>query len=130
MGQVYEGKCPLCNYEQQFFLGGGMMSVNLEMSAGVLPEDEQAVLRQMKERQEIARFNVENFIVECPECHKITGKTIIEVAGKDGRRHIFGEHCDSCGKRLRIHWNNTEEELKCPKCQEGILLFGEAGLWD
>ena len=92
MGQVYEGKCPLCNYEQQFFLGGGMMSVNLEMSAGVLPEDEQAVLRQMKERQEIARFNVENFIVECPECHKITGKTIIEVAGKDGRRHILEQY--------------------------------------
>lgn len=130
MGNVYGGKCPLCGYEQQFFLGGGMMSINLEMSAGALPEDEQATLKRMKERQVIARFNVENFIVECPDCHKIMGKTIIEVEGKDGSRHIFGEHCDSCGKRLRIHWDNTEAELQCPKCQEGIIIFEEEGLWD
>lgn len=130
MGKVYEGKCPLCNYKQQFFLGGGMMSINLEMSAGALPEDEQATLKGMTDRQEVARFNVENFIVECQECHKIMGKTIIEVTGTDGGHHIFGEHCDSCGKRLKVHWNNTEEKLKCPKCQEGMVVFEEKGLWD
>lgn len=35
MGRIYEGRCPLCDYEQQFFLEGGLMSINLEMSAGV-----------------------------------------------------------------------------------------------
>lgn len=130
MGNVYGGKCLLCAYKQQFFLGGGMMSINLEMSAGALPEDEQATLKAMIDHQAVAHFNVENFIVECPDCHKITAKTIIEVERTDGKRHIFGEYCNSCGKKLRIHWDNTEAELQCPRCQKGILIFEEEGLWD
>lgn len=130
MGRIYRGSCSLCGYEKRLFLEGGLMSVNLEASALVLPEEEQNILKEMREGQEIVRFHVENYLVECLQCQEIMGKTIIEVIDKSDKRHIFGEHCGSCKKKLKIYRKNAEAEPKCPKCQKGTILFEEEGLWD
>ena len=99
MGRVYEGRCPECGYHRELFLGGGMMSVNLELSSGVLPSHEQDMIRGMRDRKEIAGFHVENYLVECPNCQEIMGNTMIEVTDQRGDRHVFGQYCGSCGKR-------------------------------
>lgn len=130
MGRIFGGKCPCCGYKQQFYLEGGLMSVNLQMSAGVLPEEEQNVLNGMIESQEVAGFHVENYIAECGNCHGMTGKTVIRVEDKDGRQHIFGQKCSQCGKRMKIYWENVGADITCPECREGVLAFEEEGLWD
>ncbi len=130
MGRVYEGRCPECGYHRELFLGGGMMSVNLELSSGVLPSHEQDMIREMRDRKEIAGFHVENYLTECPNCQEIMGNTMIEVTDQRGDRHVFGQHCGSCGKKLEIHRENAKAPLTCPKCREGIMVFDECGLWD
>lgn len=130
MGRIYGGKCPRCGYKQQFYLEGGLMSVNLQMSAGVLPEEEQKTLYGMIESQEVSSYHVENYIAACGDCHSMTGKTIIQVEDKDGRPYIFGRKCGQCGKQMEIYWENTQSEIICPECNEGVLVFQEEGLWD
>ena len=130
MGTIYEGICPHCNYHKELYLEGGLMSVNLEASAMVLPENEQSELQQMREKDEIARFQVANYLVECKKCREIMGKTIVEVTDKKDRDHIFGEYCSFCGKRLKIYRENAGAQVKCPKCREDMMVFEEEGLWD
>ncbi len=130
MGRVYEGRCPECGYHQELFLGGGMMSVNLEISSGVLPAHEQEMIRGMRDRKEIAGFHVENYLAECSSCQEITGKTLIEVTDQQETRHIFGEYCSSCGKKLEIYRENEKAAVTCPRCRQGILTLEECGLWD
>ena len=68
--------------------------------------------------------------VECPNCQEIMGNTMIEVTDQRGDRHVFGQYCGSCGKKLEIHRENEKAPLTCPKCREGIMVFDECGLWD
>lgn len=130
MGRIYGGKCPCCGYKQQFYLEGGLMSVNLQMSAGVLPEEEQKILYGMMESREIAGYHVENYIAECGDCHRMIGKTMILIEDQDGRQHIFGQKCSQCGKTMKVYWENVGDEITCPECGEGVLIFEEEGLWD
>ena len=106
------------------------MSVNLQMSAGVLPGEEQKILNEMIQNQEIASYHVENYIAECGECHSMIGKTVIQVEDREGRTHVFGRKCAQCGKQMKIYWENAESEIICPKCNVGVLVFEEEGLWD
>lgn len=60
----------------------------------------------------------------------MTGKTIIDVVDQNGKEYVFGQHCDCCGKKLRIYRENVNASLKCPECQKGMISFEETGLWD
>lgn len=130
MGTVYRGKCPLCGYTQQFFLGGGLMSINLEMSMEALPDRERAGVKKMMEQQEICDFHVENHITECPECGELMGKMIIRITGHDGKQYVFGWKCNHCGKPVKIYCEQEEAKVKCPECHKGVLALEQTGLWD
>lgn len=130
MGRIYEGKCPLCGYEQEFFLEGGLMSINLEMCAEALPEAEQKQVKALIEQNEVSNFRIENYITECRSCRKMTGKTIIDITAPDWKKYVFGQHCKECGKKLKIYRGNVDATLKCPECRKGILDFEHTGLWD
>ena len=130
MGRIFGGKCPCCGYKQQFYLEGGLMSVNLQMSAGVLSEEEQKILYGMMESREVAGYHVENYIAECVDCHRMEGRTLIQIEDQDGRQHILGQKCSQCGKKMKVYWENVGAEITCPECSEGVLIFEEEGLWD
>lgn len=130
MGTVYRGKCPLCGYTQQFFLGGGLMSVNLEMSMEALADKEKADVKRMIGQKAIRSFHVENHIVECRECSELMGKTIIQITDQDGKQYVFGQQCSHCGKPVKIYEENAEAGLECPDCHKGVLVMEETGLWD
>ncbi len=130
MGVVYRGTCPHCGYTRRFFLGGGLMSVNLEMSMEALTDQEREDVRGIVDRQEIRNFHVENYMVECRGCSELTTKTIIQITGQDGKQRIFGQKCSHCGKPVKIYWENAEATLKCPDCHKGVVGLEETGLWD
>ncbi len=130
MGIIYKGSCPECGYETKFFLGGGMLSINLKRSAAVLPEEEQKQITNLSERDSIQEFFVENKMTECKGCKTLESRTIIDITEINGTTHRYGDICCRCRDRLTVYEQGAEGEYICPKCHQGILMFSEEGLWD
>lgn len=130
MGIIYKASCPECGYETKFFLGGGMLSINLKRSASVLPEDEQEQIAALSDNDRIKDFLVENKMTECKGCKTMESRTIIDVTEINGKVHRFGDLCSRCNKSLIVYEQGAEGEYICPKCYQGVLVFSEEGLWD
>lgn len=130
MGIIYKASCPKCGYETKFFLGGGMLSINLMRSASVLSEKEQEQIAVLSESGRIKDFLVENRMTECKECKTMESRTIIDVTEKNGELHRFGSLCGRCNTALTVYEQGADGEYMCPKCHQGLLMFSEEGLWD
>ncbi len=130
MGIIYKASCPECGYETKFFLGGGMLSINLKRSATVLPEEEQKLIAALSDHDRIKDFLVESRMTECKRCETIESRTVIDVTEINGAIHRFGDICRICNNRLTVNEQGAEGEYMCPECHHETLLFSEEGLWD
>lgn len=130
MGTIYRASCPDCGYESEFYLGGGLLSINLKRSASVLPEEEKNILFTLINEDRIKDFNVENRITWCRECKKMESRTVIDVTEKNGTLQRFGGLCGVCRNKLTVYEGGAEEHIVCPQCGHGDLEFLEEGLWD
>lgn len=137
MGTLYRATCPECSYEQQFYLGSGLNSMDLFRSIRGLDQAEQTKIKNMHENGEIFCFSVENKLTRCRHCdifEQLKDKVIITITDQSQHHHNFGHQCNSCGDKLEIYEEQQVAEkthaVICPKCGEGFLIFHKAGLWD
>lgn len=136
MGILYEAACPACDYKRSFCLGSGLGGRDLVRSIRALEPEQQAQILQMQERKEIFDFSAENRLVRCSHCPSSQGlmeKTIVTITDMNRRQHVFGDRCRFCGNVLEIYEEQVaekEDEVVCPKCGKGFLIFSRAGFWD
>lgn len=73
MGTIYKAACPKCEYEEEFYLGGGLMSIDLLCNLRFLDRVEQDEIRKMKSEGNISNFVVENKLTACIHCDALRG---------------------------------------------------------
>lgn len=135
MGIIYKAVCPECDYQEEFYLGGGLFSMELLGNIDTLSEEEQKKIKQLEDSGEIKRFFIEKELTQCIHCKKLKPleeKTIIKIMDKRGKTFIFGNYCSSCGNKLQIHEkvDENKDKLICPDCGTAFLRFDRVGRWD
>jgi len=130
MGTLYSGLCETCGYGKELHLGGGLRSINLEVNAMALPENEREKLLLMAQRKEIKQFVAENYAAVCSKCHTLVEKTVIDITDIVDLQYTFGEDCKVCGNKLRLYRDIEKDKIKCPKCKGSGISLTPIGHWD
>lgn len=138
MGKLYRASCPLCGYEEEFPLGGGLLSANLLQCMRALPKEEQEQVKKLHDCGEVLHFSAEQKLTRCIHCHsfgQLNARLMIEITDGEQQHHVFGNRCDHCNHKLEVYeaeqllTENTKASL-CPSCGKKALSFQTVGFWD
>lgn len=130
MGTIYQTACPVCRYQTQLHLEGGLNSINLKRSISILEENEKEKINEMIERNEVAGFHIENQIGICDRCRSLKDNTIIEVWDTTGKNYLFHNFCEECGSIMKLEKYTPDIQVDCPRCGKAVMEFVPIGLWD
>ena len=134
MGILYECKCPSCQYEEQFAVGGGRNDWNEKNALMVFPEDAQEKIKNFINAHDNARCLINRKIAKGVSGGEevLTLATEIKVVEGDKELQTFVNYRDSLEGPVR-EYNEDEllaEKISCPKCNGADLEFKMTGFWD
>jgi hypothetical protein len=132
MGYGFKLRCKTCDYEENFFLGTGVMYYPLIKIIEEVIKDKKA-RKEIKEILEQHKVNEHNFgyeIFRCEDCGKLYRKFNIELYYDEGKVYKCEYKCTKCRKTLKVINDLKMDNETCPKCRKQALKQEEWILWD
>lgn len=130
MGNVYDVKCPQCEYSARLYLGGGLNSIKLPYLLKHLNDEGRGKLKMLNEYG-LRYATGSNLLVRrccCSEGAPIYEAFTVNATDKDGTAHTLGLICDKCGRALEVL--DIKKSVLCPLCNKADLEVKIAGHWD
>ncbi len=143
MGDSYRFKCRKCDFEKEFFIGGGILTEDYwneteaaekNLKKRVLQGDYGDHLKRIiSGNEKDYRFMCHEELYQCLECRQfsvIREKRIIYNERIDSPYELkveFKEKCPECDSRLFFKY--TGGTTLCPKCGD-VLDLVSLGKWD
>ena len=125
MGFRIKYTCDKCGYENSFSLGSGMGSVNPNMIARCLSDNDKNIfLQEISDGS--TEFHSENKLGFCSKCNDLT--TIVSVEIKKGDlKNIIGNKCCECFSEVSPIEDTSN--VTCPNCHAPLNTYDD-GIWD
>lgn len=124
MGKIIEYVCPSCENSWQIQIGHGMTHGVLEKVLDEFSEKTQQQILTDTYGEEFPSFEFNYHPAVCRHCRKLFSIPSIYLHQSSC---TYSSICPECGNAASIQ---TEEEIICPHCGEGILSKEEVGRWD
>ena len=132
MGYGFKIKCRSCDFEEEFFLGTGMMYYPLEKLIHEVVKDKRArgEILEILENYKVNEHNFGYELFRCEECDKLYRKFNVELNYDEGKIYKYDHKCTKCKKPLKVVDEKEIEDEKCPKCHHNELVQEGWILWD
>jgi DNA-directed RNA polymerase subunit RPC12/RpoP len=132
MGYGFNLKCKSCDYEEEFFLGTGMMYYPLDKVVDEVIKDKKVrkAILEILEKHKVNEHNFGYEIFRCEECGRLHRKFNVELYYDEGVIYRTKYKCPKCRKPLNVLSDKNLENSTCPKCHENALMQDGWVLWD
>ena len=126
MGQIIQIHCEQCGFEQNIFVGGGLLDCEWKTIVSALSEDGQRMLVAAA-NYGANQFSITRKLCVCNSCGTIYALPIVSYHLKGLHQELYGV-CPQCGAADNGEWNENEV-LSCPDCGSEITQY-QVGHWD
>ncbi|MDR1689527.1 MAG: hypothetical protein LBS21_13100 [Clostridiales bacterium] len=129
MGYISQVSCDKCGYEEEFFLGSGMMYHLPDFVKTLFSNETAAEIEKFKANSTNVSVVAENVLALCETCGKLSVMHKAEFTAPSGETAEFKSVCE-CGQNFsELSGNYMQEGVLCPKCK-AKLRIEETGFWD
>lgn len=126
MGQILKARCTQCNFEKDFYVGGGLKDCEITTMLAALPKEGQRTLT-VAARRNAKQISITKKLCICDSCRTIYTLPVVEYT-LEGKREELRGLCPQCNG-IDCHEVGEDHQVKCPDCGTEIQLQ-IAGHWD
>lgn len=129
MGQGIIVECTICDYQDSFTLGVGMMYYSLENVIGQFSPYQRKKVLSMLHDGDVFGSDFEHKLFVCPKCNMLAGRFDFIIFYNGGQIYKPVFRCPECRSKL-IPLKEPIEKTPCPACGNISLKKNDFLLWD
>ncbi len=126
MGQIIYAKCTQCDFEKEFYIGGGLRDCDLDTMLQSLPKKQRDELTYAVHRG-AKHINMNRILCRCETCKNLFVLPVVNFTLNDSSYKLYGD-CEHCGGEEYTEID-MEKPCECPDCG-AELIKQNTGHWD
>ena len=131
MGYGITSSCKICNHDEEFILGVGMMYSSVEnVLDTVVHWRYRTKIREILSQHKLATTEYSHELYICPTCEIIFERFYIRISQFDKVLYESSFCCNKCKCILKKTTPEDVENCRCKKCKARDLEWSSGLLWD
>jgi hypothetical protein len=131
MGSGYVLHCSNCLFEQNVYLGVGMLYFSLENVVGQLHPSRRARVLDILTDHSVEKTDYWKALYRCEKCGRFYNRLYARIEYDDGKVYETRYKCPKCRRLLKeVPGDFDPTTVACPSCGESCLEVQGDILWD